>query len=243
MLFGLKHVATYLLLGNNSISHFDNVYLNLFQGDITKWRGGALVNAANEQCLGGGGVDGAVHKASGPKLKEFCNKLPIVKTYERGGYLTNVRCPTGDAKITLPGDLSNQIDYIIHTVGPIYVNDEISAPILESSYISSLERGEEKNITSIAFPAVSCGIYGYPTEKASLIAIGSVQKFFQNKDESIANMPPPTESLDSSCTFNYRSNYKNIDFVLYTKGTVDAWGKAADYLKLQKLDTDQFHED
>lgn len=134
--------------------------IQLIQGDITKAHVDAIVNAANGGLLGGGGVDGAIHKAAGPSLLEACRQLP-----KRNG----VRCETGQAKITPAGDLSAK--FVIHTVGPIYSSCANPVELLRSCYINSLNLAIENGCQSIAFPAVSCGVYGYPLQEAADIAL------------------------------------------------------------------------
>ncbi|KAK9809269.1 hypothetical protein WJX72_012457 [[Myrmecia] bisecta] len=135
--------------------------LVLQRGDITRWIGGAIVNAANERMLGGGGVDGAIHRAAGPELLQACKEVPPVAR--------NVRCPTGEARHTKAFDLP--VRYVIHTVGPIYDGPEESAPLLESAYRSSLQLANKLTLKSVAFPAISCGVFGYPYDEAAEIAL------------------------------------------------------------------------
>ena len=144
-----------------SYSLTQSAILLLEQGDITTYRGGALVNAANEQMLGGGGVDGAIHAAAGAELKSYCYDVPEVRP--------GVRCPTGEARITKAGSL--QVDYVVHTVGPVYRNAGDSSSYLNSAYTQSLGLANRHGIKHIAFPAVSCGVYGYPYRDAAEIAV------------------------------------------------------------------------
>lgn len=139
--------------------------VNIIQGDITKLEVDAIVNAANVVMLGGGGVDGAIHRAAGPKLREACEALPAD---ERG-----IRCPTGEARITLGYDLPAKL--VIHTVGPIYhqsakarspkydgefdVHEDPNA-LLAQAVRSSLTLAVERGVRTIAFPAISCGVFG-----------------------------------------------------------------------------------
>ena len=135
--------------------------LILQDGDITQVEAGAIVNAANQRMLGGGGVDGAIHAWAGPELLAACRDIEEVRP--------GVRCPTGEARIT-PG-FSLKCDHIIHTVGPVYRSPERSAPLLGSAYRSSLALANERGVRTIAFPAVSCGVFHYPEEDAARIAL------------------------------------------------------------------------
>ncbi|KAF6143072.1 hypothetical protein GIB67_041140 [Kingdonia uniflora] len=159
---------------NHEILHFDLSPLSslkIQKGDITQWfvngTSDAIVNAANEKMLGGGGVDGAIHRAAGPQLREACYKVPEVR---RG-----VRCPTGEARIT-PG-FKLPVSHVIHTVGPIYDVDDHPAVSLRNAYRNCLGLAKEKGIQYVVFPAISCGIYGYPFEEAAQIAISTVAEF------------------------------------------------------------------
>lgn len=134
--------------------------ISIVEGDITKTKADVIVNAANPKMLGGGGVDGAIHRSAGPKLLEECKKVKAVN---------GVRCPFGEARVTLPGDLPSK--YVIHTAGPIYRNEIDPKSVLISSYRNSLLLALEYGCRSIVFPAISCGSYGYPNKDAAYIAI------------------------------------------------------------------------
>ena len=135
--------------------------LVIAEGDLTKADVDAIVNAANQRMLGGGGVDGAIHRAAGPELRDACSAVPEIRP--------DVRCPTGEARITPGFRLAAR--WVIHTVGPVYSRPEKSAPLLCSAYRSSLELANEHGLASVAFPAISCGVYGYPADEAAAISV------------------------------------------------------------------------
>lgn len=149
----------------NSIQPENHIYIN--KGDITDIECDCYVNAANKTLLGGGGVDGAIHKKAGSELLEECKTL--------GG------CETGEAKITKGYNLKAK--NVIHTVGPIYSGSERDKEALFMCYWNSLELAKQNNIHSIAFPSISTGAYGYPLEEAARIAIGSVSKWLHDNEE------------------------------------------------------------
>jgi O-acetyl-ADP-ribose deacetylase (regulator of RNase III) len=134
------------------------------QGDITTLTVDAIVNAANQSLLGGGGVDGAIHRAAGSQLLEECRTL--------GG------CPTGEARITKGYNLPAR--FVVHTVGPVYSGKPEDSRLLTNCYANSLKLAVENNIKSIAFPAISCGVYGYPLEEACKIAVDTTADFLES---------------------------------------------------------------
>ncbi|GBF98924.1 appr-1-p processing enzyme family [Raphidocelis subcapitata] len=173
--------------------------LVLSEGDITSWSGDAIVNAANERMLGGGGVDGAIHRAAGPRLMEACQQVPEVRP--------DVRCPTGEARITRGGRL--QAKYVIHTVGPRYESDEESAPLLAAAYKSCLDLANKHRLENIAFPALSTGIYGYPKKEAAEVAFKAVAA--------------------AAGAVRY------VEFVLMPRDVFDAFSAAADASELEAI--------
>jgi len=140
--------------------------IQVYKGDITKLDVDAIVNAANTSLLGGGGVDGAIHRAAGPQLLEECKTL--------GG------CPTGEAKITKGYKLPAR--YVIHTVGPVYKGRPEDAERLASCYKNAFRLAEAHGLASIAFPAISCGVYGYPVKDACKIAVDATLSVLSQTD-------------------------------------------------------------
>ncbi len=145
-----------------------NPKMQLLRGDITKMKVDAIVNAANSSLLGGGGVDGAIHRAGGPQILAECYKI----RQRQGG------CPTGEAVITTGGKLP--ASHVIHTVGPVWQGGENGEPqLLADCYRNALQLAVDKGLTSIAFPNISTGIYGYPKAEACQIAIQTVRLFLE----------------------------------------------------------------
>ena len=144
----------------SEIIEHDMSNIHVHKGDITTAEVDAIVNAANPKMLGGGGVDGAIHQAAGPKLLESCRKVKAIN---------GIRCPFGEARITSAGNLSAK--YVIHAVGPRYKQEKEPEKLLASAYRQSMDLAVRNNCSSIAFPALSCGAYGYPAEEASIIAV------------------------------------------------------------------------
>ena len=140
--------------------------IELIQGDITRLAVDAVVNAANEALAGGGGVDGAIHRAAGPRLAQACRVLPQVRPF--------VRCPTGEARITPGFDLPAL--HIIHAVGPVWRGGRNGEhELLDSCYRHALALAASHGLDSIAFPAISCGVFGYPLEQAAAIALSAAR--------------------------------------------------------------------
>lgn len=166
----------------------------IIQGDITTATVDAIVNAANPQMLGGGGVDGAIHRAAGPKLLDECKKVEAIN---------GVRCPIGEARITSGCNLKSK--YVIHTVGPRYQIDKDPEQLLISAFKNSLDLAVSNQCESIAFPAISCGVYGYPA----------------------------TEAADISISVCQREEYKDLTiyFYLFSEKLAEIWLKALNFKK------------
>jgi O-acetyl-ADP-ribose deacetylase len=170
--------------------------VEVISGDITKLEVDAIVNAANEEMLGGGGVDGAIHRAAGPELLAACCQIPLCQP--------GVRCPTGQARITSGFRLPSR--YVIHTVGPIWRGGNQGEPaLLASCYRESLLIARSHGLESIAFPAISCGIYSYPPEAAAAIAVRTLRDTLSQCDAFkrvilVAFEPPMVAFLQSALT-------------------------------------------
>lgn len=166
--------------------------VNILQGDLTEQAVDAIVNAANQRMLGGGGVDGAIHRAAGPALLEASEAVPEIRP--------GVRCPTGESRIT-PG-FELRASYVIHTVGPVYGGRARDATLLASAHRSSLGLAVAHELRTIAFPAISCGVYHYPLDEAAAIAAKVVREREWELDE--------------------------IRFVLFSDEAFTAWTRAFD---------------
>jgi len=145
--------------------------ITLVKGDITKQNTDAIVNAANSSLMGGGGVDGAIHRAGGPEILEECKKI----RKEHG------KCKTGESVITTGGELKAK--YVIHTVGPVWHGGNSNeSQLLANCYKNSLNLAMKKSIKTISFPAISTGVYGYPIENAAVIALKTTFDFVKEKN-------------------------------------------------------------
>ncbi|WP_068941238.1 O-acetyl-ADP-ribose deacetylase [Chryseobacterium timonianum] len=148
--------------------------IEIIKGDITKIHADAIVNAANTSLLGGGGVDGAIHRAGGPQILEECRTIR-----NRQG-----KCSTGEAVVTTAGNLPAK--YVIHTVGPVWNEDEEKClQLLSECYNNSLKLAESLGVKTIAFPNISTGIYKFPKELAGEIALNEVRKFYSDSIEKV----------------------------------------------------------
>ena len=170
-----------------------NVKISIVQGDITRQVAGAIVNAANPSLMGGGGVDGAIHRAGGPVILAECKQI-----VSRQG-----RLPTGEAVITTGGSL--KANNVIHTVGPVWHGGSRNEPeLLASAYRECLKMAAENRLTSIVFPSISTGAYGYPVNEAAGIAISTVISFLKEQATSI----------------------QKVVFVLFDSGTYESYCSA-----------------
>jgi O-acetyl-ADP-ribose deacetylase len=164
--------------------------IEILQGDITTLKLDAIVNAANTTLLGGGGVDGAIHRAAGPELLNECRNI--------GG------CPTGEARITRAYKLPAR--YVIHTVGPVYKGKDDDRRLLSLCYTNSLKLAVKYNISSIAFPAISCGAYGYPVKEACKVAMDMTCQFL----ETNSTLKKVVFILFSADTYNIYKEYRKF---------------------------------
>ncbi|KAI7316187.1 hypothetical protein KC315_g10865 [Hortaea werneckii] len=167
-----------------------NPHISLFRTDITTLAVDAIVNAANTSLLGGGGVDGAIHSAAGPSLLAECRKLN--------------GCETGEAKITGAGDLPCK--FVIHAVGPVYGRENRKAEggaarLLRSCYRRSLEVARENGVRSVAFSALSTGVYGYPSEEAAEVAVQAVKGWLEEEDDDGGEKGEPKMERVVFCSF------------------------------------------
>jgi len=175
----------------------NQVKLSLIQGDITQQDTDAIVNAANPSLMGGGGVDGAIHRAGGQAILEECKQIVA-----KQGQLS-----TGKAVITTGGNLKAK--YVRHTVGPIWHGgNKGEAELLSSAYRESLNLAAERNLTSISFPSISTGAYGYPVDKAARIALRTVISFLKEKHTSVKEVS--FVLFDSSTYESYCSALKEL---------------------------------
>jgi len=145
-----------------------NARIQVVFGNITNLEVEAIVNAANERMLGGGGVDGAIHRAAGIELLDACRAVSEVRP--------GVRCPTGESRIT-PG-FRLPARHVIHTVGPVWRGGAAGEPaLLASCYRTALELARAHRVNSIAFPAISCGVFGYPVDRAAIVAVNTISAY------------------------------------------------------------------
>jgi O-acetyl-ADP-ribose deacetylase (regulator of RNase III) len=176
--------------------HVGKAKVCLVQGDITDMDTDAIVNAANPTLMGGGGVDGAIHRKGGPQILEECKRIRATEWPDG--------LPTGKAVITSGGNLKAK--YVIHTVGPIWHGGTSGEPeLLAEAYRNSLRLAVSRGITTIAFPSISTGAYGYPIEKASRVALVAVKEFLEKEDR-----------------------IEKVVFVLFTKHDFEIYRKAAE---------------
>ena len=169
------------------------------------------MNAADERMLGGGGVDGAIHRAAGPKLLQACEEVPEVSP--------GVRCPTGETRL-LPG-FGLPAKYVINTVGPIYEDEKSSAPLLKAAIENSLKEAKKPDIQSIAFPGISCGVFGYPAKEAALLTLKTTE----------------------DCLKKDSLGLERVVFALFSTEMFQVWTKAATDLgwSMQKCSTEGEH--
>ncbi len=195
--------------------------IKIVQGDITTLHVDAIVNAANQVMLGGGGVDGAIHRAAGPKLFDACLAVPEVRP--------GVRCPTGEARITPGFDLPAK--FVIHTVGPVYQDGTHGEPEkLAACYRNSLALAAENGCKSIAFPCISTGVYGYPIDSAAKIALREVKNFLAASTSALR----ATADKDSA--------EMEVIFCCFSKRDGAIYEETMKMIKLRRLKTQQHKE-
>jgi len=175
--------------------------LSIVQGDITQQNTDAIVNAANSSLMGGGGVDGAIHRAGGPAILEECKKIVAAQG----------RLPTGQAVITSTGNM--KANHVIHTVGPVWRGGNNREPeLLASAYRESLKLAADNQLTSVAFPSISTGAYGYPVDQAARVALKEVISFLSKDITSV----------------------KEIVFVLFDSRTLAAYSSALEEITKER---------
>ena len=187
-------------MGENETYAVNQSKVSIIQGDITRQSTDAIVNAANSSLMGGGGVDGAIHRAGGPAILEEC-----IKIVDKQG-----RLPAGQSVITTAGNMPSK--HVIHTVGPIWHGGSQNEPdLLASAYRESLKLATANNLTSVSFPSISTGAYGYPLDKAAPIALKEAVDFLQQP-----------------------SSIKEVVFVLFDARTYEAYKGALEKVKTAK---------
>jgi O-acetyl-ADP-ribose deacetylase (regulator of RNase III) len=175
----------------------NNTKVSIIKGDITKQATDAIVNAANPSLMGGGGVDGAIHRAGGPAILEECKKIVA----------NQGRLPTGKAVITTGGNLKAQ--YVIHTVGPIWHGGSGNeSELLKSAYFECLKVATENKLASISFPSISTGAYGYPVDEAARIAANTMVSFLKEQATSLKEVV--FVLFDSRTYESYLSAFKKV---------------------------------
>jgi O-acetyl-ADP-ribose deacetylase (regulator of RNase III) len=185
---------------SDTVYDINQAKLTIIQGDITRQATDAIVNAANSGLMGGGGVDGAIHRAGGPAILEECRQIVA-----RQG-----RLPTGQAVITTGGNMKTK--HVIHTVGPVWHGGDRGEPeLLASAYRESLKLAAANNLASVSFPSISTGVYGYPVDKASRIALKTVAKFLETS-----------------------TSIKEVVFVLFDARTHEAYAESLQEISGQK---------
>jgi O-acetyl-ADP-ribose deacetylase (regulator of RNase III) len=168
-----KHTSIELRKMSEKEFHVEKTRVRLVRGDITNMETDAIVNAANSSLMGGGGVDGAIHRRGGPTILEECKKIRATE-WPQG-------LPTGKAVITSGGNLKAK--YVIHTVGPVWRGGNQGEPeLVAQAYQNSLKLASEKGLKTVAFPSISTGAYGYPIKQAARVAIGAVKTFLEKED-------------------------------------------------------------